>query len=113
MDDPLTIALAVSVIGLLLLFAALAFLCGLMYALTALIEDRPTAQQKEPVRIVETAERTARYAHRAAVIAVALARAEVESRPIGPLSAEADSRAWGQFHRRRLLSLNRRTRTSR
>jgi Na+-transporting methylmalonyl-CoA/oxaloacetate decarboxylase gamma subunit len=113
MDDPLTIALVVSVIGLLVLFAALAFLCGLVYALTALIKDRPDAQREEPVPIVETAEGTVHYAHRAAVIAVAQARAGLESRPVGSLPAEAGSRAWGQYHRRRLLSLNRRTRTGR
>jgi Na+-transporting methylmalonyl-CoA/oxaloacetate decarboxylase gamma subunit len=113
MDSPLAIALAVSVIGLLMLFAALAFLCGLMYAMTALIKDRPGTQGEKLVPIAETAERTVRAAHRAAVIAVALARAELESRPIGPSPAEADSRAWGQYHRRRLLSLNRRTRTGR
>ncbi|HSD85223.1 MAG TPA: hypothetical protein VLG46_15275, partial [Anaerolineae bacterium] len=105
MDSLLTLSLAISGIGLLILFAALAFLYGLMYAMTALIKDRPSAQWEEPVPIVRTDERTARYARRAALIAVALARAELESRSVSSLPAEADSRAWGQYHRRRLLSL--------
>jgi Na+-transporting methylmalonyl-CoA/oxaloacetate decarboxylase gamma subunit len=113
MDNPLTIALAVSGVGLLILFAALAFLYVLIYAMTALIKDRPDTKQEEPVLTVETDGRTARFARRAAVIGVALARAKLESRPIGPLPAEAGSRPWGQYHRRRLLSLNRRTRTGR
>src|SRR5512139_2562633 len=113
MDSLLSIALAVSGIGLLTLFAALVFLYGLMYAMTALIKDRPDAQREEPMPTVETDEGTARAARRAAVIAVALARAELESRPVSPLPAEAGSSPWGQYHRRRLLSLNRRTRTGR
>ena len=113
MDSTLTIALVVSGLGLLLLFAALAFLYGLMYAMTALIKDRPSAQRKEPAPAVQADGGTARAAHRAAVIAVALARAEMESRPVGPLPAEAGSSSWGQYHRQRLLNLNRRTRTGR
>ncbi len=113
MDSLLTVTLAVSGIGLLILFAALAFLYGLMYAMTALIKDQPGTRRKEPVRIVEADERLAHAARCAALIAVALARAELESRPVGPLSAEASSSPWGQYHRRRLLNLNRRTRTGR
>ena len=113
MDSPLTLALTVSGIGLLVLFAALAFLYVLMYAMTALIKDRPSAKREEPAPTVETDESVASVARRAAVIAVALARAELESRPLGPSPAEAGSRPWGQYHRRRLLSLNRRTRTGR
>ena len=113
MDSTLTIALAVSGVGLLILFAALAFLYGLMYAMTAFIKDRPGAQREEPVLTVKTDEGTAHAARRAAVIGVALARAELESRLASPSPAETNSRPWGQYHRRRLLNLNRRTRTGR
>ncbi len=113
MESVLNIALAVSGIGLLLLFAALAFLYGLIYAMTALIKDRPGAQREDPMPIVETDDGTARAARRAAVIAVALARAELESKPVGPVLAEAGSSPWGQYHHHRLLNLNRRTRTGR
>ena len=112
MDSPLTLALTVSGIGLLVLFAALAFLYVLMYAMTALIKDRPSAKQEEPAPTVETESATP-AARRAAVIAVALARAELESSPAGPLSAEVGGSPWGQYHRRRLLDLNLRTRTGR
>ncbi len=113
MDSPLTIALAVSGVGLLILFAALAFLYGLMYTMTALIKDRPDTRREEPVPAVGVDDGTAHAARRAAVIAVALARAELESRTVGPLPAEADNSPWGQYHRRRRLSLNLHTRTGR
>ena len=112
MDSPLTLALTVSGIGLLVLFAALAFLYGLMYAMTALIKDRPSVKQEESAPTVETDESAAPAARRAAVIAVALARAELESSPARPLP-ETGSSPWGQYHRRRLLDLNLRTRTGR
>ena len=113
MDNSLITALTVSGIGLLMLFAALAFLYGLMYAMTALIKDRPSAKQEEPAPTVETDESATPAARRAAVIAVALARAELEQSPAGPLSAEVGGSPWGQYHRRRLLNLNLRTRTGR
>ena len=112
MDSPLTLALAISGIGLLVLFAALAFLYGLMYAMTAFIKDRPIAKQEEPALTVETDESASPAARRASVIAVALARAELEQSPTSPLP-ETGSSPWGQYHRRRLLDLNLRTRTGR
>ncbi len=113
MDSLLTLALAVSGIGLLLLFAALAFLYGLIYVMTALIKDRPNAQREEPMPIMETGEGVMRAAHRAAMIAVALARAELESKPAGPPATEIGDSPWRQYHHQRLLNLNRRTRTGR
>ena len=113
MDSPLTLALTISGIGLLVLFAALVFLYVLMYAMTALIKDRPIEKEEEPAPTVETDESASPPARRAAVIAVALARAELESSPASPLPAEVGSSPWGQYHRRRLLDLNLRTRTGR
>ena len=112
MDSPLTLALTVSGIGLLTLFAALAFLYVLMYAMTAFIKDRPSVKQEEPVPAVEADESASPAARRAAVIAVALARAELEQSPAGPLPAEVGGSPWGQYHRRRLLDLNLRTRVT-
>ena len=112
MDSPLTLALTISGIGLLVLFAALVFLYVLMYAMTALIKDRPDVKWEEPAPTVETDESASPAARRAAVIAVALARAELEQSPTGPLS-ETGGSPWGQYHRRRLLDLNLRTRTGR
>ena len=112
MDNPLTLALTVSGMGLLILFAALAVLYGLMYAMTAFIKDRPVAKQEEPAPTVETDESASPAARRAAVIAVALARAELEQSPASALP-ETSGSPWGQYHRRRLLDLNLRTRTGR
>jgi len=112
MDNPLTLALTVSGIGLLILFAALAILYGLMYAMTALIKDRPNVEPEEPAPTVEADESASPAARRAAVIAIALARAELEQSPAGALP-ETGSNPWGQYHRRRLLDLNLRTRTGR
>ncbi len=111
MDHPLTLALTVSGIGLLILFAALAVLYGLMYAMTALIKDRPSVEQEEPAPATET-ESVSPATRRAAVIAIALARAELEQSPAGA-QPETGSSPWGQYHRRRLLDLNLRTRTGR
>ena len=111
MDNPLTLALTVSGIGLLILFAALAVLYGLMYAMTALIKDRPVEKQEEPAPAVET-ESASPAARRAAVIAVALARAELEQSSASA-PPETGGSPWGQYHRRRLLDLNLRTRTGR
>ncbi len=112
MNSPLTLALTVSGIGLLILFAALVVLYGLMYAMTALIKDRPSVEQEEPAPAVETDESASAAARRAAVIAVALARAELEQSPAGA-QPETGSSPWGQYHRRRLLDLNLHTRTGR
>jgi Na+-transporting methylmalonyl-CoA/oxaloacetate decarboxylase gamma subunit len=113
MDSLLPLALTVSGIGLLLLFAALAFLYGLIYAMTALIKDRPDTKREEPVPIVKAGEGMTRAARQAAMIAVALARAELESRPAGPPPVEAGNSLWRQYHHQRLLNLSRRMRTGR
>ena len=119
MDDPLTTSLVVSGIGMLLLFLALALLCGLMYLMTALIKDRPEAEEQEPrgeKRGARSEERETRLkAQRAAAIAVALARAELEMSSSGaPEAGEAsDLSAWRAFHHQRQLTLNRSTRRAR
>jgi Na+-transporting methylmalonyl-CoA/oxaloacetate decarboxylase gamma subunit len=90
MDNPLVISLAVTGVGMLMLFLALAILYGLMYLMTwmtnirAPIEERPEAGAEEQgSRGAEgqrskgaEAERVMR--RKAAAIAVALARAERE-----------------------------------
>lgn len=113
MENPLTTALVVSGIGLLLLFAALAFLYGVIYAMTALIKDRPKVEQEEPAPAAVADGSAAHTKRRIAVVAVALARAELESSPANPLETEAGIGPWGQYHRYRLLGLNLRGRTNR
>jgi hypothetical protein len=117
MDDPIVVSLFVSGIGMLMLFVALALLCGLMYLMTwitglqAPTGERPdvTAGRGEGDRQgAGDTERGARNRRRqAAVIAVALARAEVDLSPIGASGAEgAGPSAWWALHHQRQLMLS-------
>ncbi|MEE9617936.1 MAG: hypothetical protein V3T90_13160 [Anaerolineae bacterium] len=125
MDSPVTISLVVSGIGMLMLFLALTLLCGLMYLMTALIKDRPEAgiggqgsrgageqgsrgageQRSKGAEEQEAGSRK----RQAAVIGVALARAEQELSPIDALrveGAEDGVSAWRMLHHQRQLTLN-------
>jgi Na+-transporting methylmalonyl-CoA/oxaloacetate decarboxylase gamma subunit len=129
MDNPLVISLAVTGIGMLMLFLALAALCGLMYLMTwmtnirAPIEEWPEAGAGEQGRRGAEeqkgkgaeAERVMR--RKAAAIAVALARAERELGPsgspcpIGAPGAEESASpqhvsAWRALHHQRQLTRN-------
>jgi Na+-transporting methylmalonyl-CoA/oxaloacetate decarboxylase gamma subunit len=119
MEDPLVISLVVTGIGMLMLFLALAVLYGLMYLMTALIKDRPEMGEREQGaggerqgagRIKQDTRSGEPEAggerRRAAVIGVALARAELElSQAVAP-EVEAGPSAWQQYHRQRVLDLN-------
>jgi len=119
MDNPLVTSLIVSGIGMLVLFLALAFLCGLMYLLTAVVKDRPEAKEQEAGSRRQEA---SIGKHRAAAIAVALARTEQEliALPSVPphwgAPAGGEERGggvaspWRTLHRNRQLTLNLRTR---
>jgi Na+-transporting methylmalonyl-CoA/oxaloacetate decarboxylase gamma subunit len=99
MQDPLSTSLVVTGIGMLVLFVALALLCGLMYLMTALIKDRP------PDTVPEEKSRP-EAALRAALIAVALARAEGEMSPASAPPAHEASSAWRTLHHQRQLTRN-------
>jgi Na+-transporting methylmalonyl-CoA/oxaloacetate decarboxylase gamma subunit len=71
MGSDLTTALVISGVGLLMLFAALAILYGLIYAMTAFIKDRPEAEVKGPPRTAGADTRAADVKARVAVLAVA------------------------------------------
>ncbi len=108
MQDPLGTALVVTGVGMLALFVALALLYGLMYLMTTFIKDPPVA----------TVELTAQEppsapggALRAAVIAVALARAEQEQASSAPPVGETPS-AWRALHHQRQLAQTPRARKS-
>jgi len=95
-DNQLIVSLIVSGIGMLILFLALAVLYGLMHLMTALIKDRAGAgEQGGRVRV-----------RQAAVIAVALARAELDLGPIGASGVEeaAGVSAWWALHHQRQLA---------
>jgi Na+-transporting methylmalonyl-CoA/oxaloacetate decarboxylase gamma subunit len=102
MQDPLTTSLVVTGIGMLALFLALALLCGLMYLMTALIKDRPPATASEEKEKQPRPE----DALRAALIAVALARAEVEMRAASAPPAHKATSAWRTLHHQRQLTRN-------
>jgi Na+-transporting methylmalonyl-CoA/oxaloacetate decarboxylase gamma subunit len=110
MENPLVIALTVSGVGLLILFGALVFLYGLMYAMTAIIRDRPDVKEEMPVPVVEADGKPAHVMQKVAVVAVALARAELESSLARSPEAEVGLSPWGQYHRHRLLGMHPRTR---
>jgi len=105
MDSPIIISLVVSGIGMLTLFLALALLCGLMYLMTALIQDRPGAGTGE--------QEAGSGKQQAAVIAVALARVERELSTISTPGAKETVSAWQALHRQRQLTLNIPTRRAR
>jgi Na+-transporting methylmalonyl-CoA/oxaloacetate decarboxylase gamma subunit len=101
MNDPLIVSLVVTGIGMLALFVALTLLYGLMYLMTAVLKDRPEGKEEEEVERGVDEERARR--RRAAVIGVALARAEREmSAPPVPEEEEAVS-PWRALHHHRQL----------
>jgi len=126
MDNPL----AISGIGMLVLFLALALLYGLMYALTGLTRKRPEVGAKEEgsaAALPSTAEGAAALPstmegaaalmsesvlrRRAAAIAVALARAERElPRATAGVAEEDTGRGrispWRALHHQRQLARN-------
>ena len=112
METSLVVSLAVTGIGMLVLFLALALLYGMMVGMTALIRERPKAGDGERgsmgVGKKEAVEKDSAMRRRAAAIAVALARAECELRASGPPGAEvsvgprAPSPWWALHHGRQL-----------
>lgn len=114
MDNPIVISLAVTGVGMLVLFLSLALLYGLMILMTTLIKDRPEAGKPEGESAREQEAEARR--RRAAVVAVALARAELERSPATRPDTFRGGVAlspWRAYHRQRLLNLTRRTRASR
>jgi Na+-transporting methylmalonyl-CoA/oxaloacetate decarboxylase gamma subunit len=103
MDNLVVMALVVSGVGMLLLFAALAFLYGLIYLLTAVLRDpspapAPVAEGSRPDRV----ERKVTW--RAAAAAVALARAEREFRSSHAPAAQGGAVSpWWALHQGRQL----------
>lgn len=105
MDDPIVVALTISAVGLSLLFVALLLLYGLMMALTAVARDRvpkPGLPEPGPPAPGSADDDRVRRAQ-VAVIAVALARAELEQGAV-PLSEPTRGWSpWRAFHAHRLL----------
>jgi hypothetical protein len=79
-----------------------------MYLMTALIKDRPGAESEE--RRGNGANEGATMRRRAAVIAVALARAELDMGATVITEAPEEVSSWRAFHHQRRLTRDRRTR---
>ena len=119
MDDPLTISLIVTGIGMLMLFLALALLYGLMVLMTRMTAIRGLGKERPEAELGEQGGRGAReqelMKRRAAVIGVALARAEQQLGGAGaPGGEEAASSGraspWRALHHQRQLTSSLRTR---
>jgi hypothetical protein len=109
MDDPVVVSLVVSGIGMLALFVALALLYGLMYLLTLFIRDRPAGQstrQQTNQPASQLIDQPTDQLKRAAMVGVALARAELEMSDIGSLDVAGTASGWRALHRQRQLMLN-------
>ena len=112
MNTPIASSLVITAIGLPMLFAALALLCGLMYLMTALTRDRsPAPGPAVPAEEDQEPDQAAKL--RAAAVAVALARAERELGTTGAPSLGEPASAWWVLHHQRQLTLNLRTRRTR
>jgi Na+-transporting methylmalonyl-CoA/oxaloacetate decarboxylase gamma subunit len=107
MDDPLVTALSVTGIGMLVLFVALVFLYGLMYLLTEFTKDRTETEAEEKGGRGTDEQQEMR--RRAAVIAVALARAEqelgaVSATAVHEVAAQRRVSPWRAHHHQRQLT---------
>jgi Na+-transporting methylmalonyl-CoA/oxaloacetate decarboxylase gamma subunit len=99
MSDVFRTVLFMTGAGMLIVFLALVLLSGLMMLLTAVTRDRPAPETSEPPPAVD--QRALRA--RAALVAVALARARKEAGP-GLRGARSDTWSpWRQFHTQRVL----------
>ena len=105
MDNPIMISLVVSGIGMLMLFLALTLLYGLMYLMTALIKDQPADPLTDPPA-PEAGLSHLDQSQRAAVIAVALARAEQDTSAIRTTETKEITSAWRALHHQRQLVHN-------
>ena len=120
MDNPLVISLVVTGIGMLMLFLALAVLYGLMHVMTRITNiqasprERPEAEEQGGVEAGENGgarpEEEGAMRRKAAVIAVALARAEGELGQVGAPGAGEPTSAWRALYHQRQLARNPRAR---
>ncbi len=122
MDDPITISLAVTGIGMLMLFLALALLYGLMVLMTRTTDISGWIKGRSEADSGEQGDRGAReqrmMKRRAAAIGVALARAEQQTSAAGAPGAEEAASSWRispwrALHHQRQLTPSSRTRRGR
>ena len=110
MDNPLVVALGITVVGMTLLFLALVLFYGLLSLLTTVFEKRaPQPQAAAPAEEAKAESEThLPTAAPAAAIAVALARAQVQApAPQGLTDTGGDSLSpWWSLHHQREITRN-------
>ena len=102
MENLLLDSLLVTVVGMTLLFIALAILYGLMYLMTAVLRD-PAPAADESAAEPAAGDRTAVL--QAAAIAVALTRAQQEALGAPPVEGEGGGSRWWLLHHIRRLTM--------
>lgn len=113
MDDPIVASLAITLIGMPLLFLALGFFYLMLSLMTARIKARPLLTTESAGQVVDASEEDGEML-RAAAMAVALARAEAEQglvlSGLDEATAGEVTSAWWMLHHQRQLALNPNTR---
>jgi Na+-transporting methylmalonyl-CoA/oxaloacetate decarboxylase gamma subunit len=117
MENPLVTVLMITVLGMGLLFLALAFFYGLLSAMARGLKDRALRSPQAPATCPEDAgeeegRSLAETRLKAAAVAIALARARVQASPPGGPAPPAEalpatqppSAWWSLHHQRRLAS---------
>ena len=109
MDDPLVTVLIISAIGMSLLFLSLVLFYGIISLLTAATTDRPSASLESTAGTIAPSEVPTDRALRAAVVAIALARAEAEGQAgkpgsVFPASGDRDLAPWWSLHHQHRLA---------
>jgi hypothetical protein len=125
LDDSLLTALIITVVGMTLLFLFLVLFYGLLALLAAVFKDRPSTTTEQTAGSEGTGDGKGLdgledAVHRAAVVAVALARAEAEEYS-GPgavagseeAAANLPVSAWWSLHHQRQVTTNPGSRRSR
>jgi Na+-transporting methylmalonyl-CoA/oxaloacetate decarboxylase gamma subunit len=117
LENPIAAALIISVLGMPLLFLALAFFYGLLSLMTSAIGERQATPPARPVE-AETVPGEDQVLLQAAALAVAFARAEAEQTSIpGPVGVEDEAVSqhvspWWTLHHQRQLTSGRNPRRS-
>jgi Na+-transporting methylmalonyl-CoA/oxaloacetate decarboxylase gamma subunit len=105
MENILQTSLVIVSVGIVVLLAVLSLLAGIVYLLTLTVKDKP-ADVAEVVEIAAepAVEMGQSQKVRAALIGVALARAEAEMALSAAPEISGENNSWRQFHRSRRLS---------
>lgn len=116
MENPIVAALVISIIGMPLLFLALALFYGLLSLMTSVLRDSGAPQARPAQAEMVPGEDKARL--QAAALAVAIARAGAEQAPgpatvaVGDKAAPGQASSWWTLHHQRQMTPGRNRRRS-